>query len=65
MTTDEMKTWIDKATYQELLSKWRFALPGSLWFQGELGEYYKKRMAEVRAAIGNSEHVRVSKAIGW
>jgi len=65
MTTEEMKAWIDNASYEELLSKWRFESVESPWFQGKLGDYYKARMAEKRKEVGNAEHVRASKAIGW
>jgi len=65
MTAIEMKNWIDKASYQELLSKWRFEPIGSLFFQGEVGDYYAKTMAEKRSEVGNDEHVRASKNIGW
>ena len=64
MTAEEMKRWIDTATYEELLSKWRFAVAGDPFFQGEIGAYYAKVMAERRAADPD-EHVRASKAIGW
>ena len=60
-----MRAWIDQASYVDLLRKWRFAPVGSPFFQGELGRYYAERMAEKRAAAGDAEHVRASKAIGW
>ncbi len=62
MISQEMKTWIDKADYQSLLEKWRFAPAGSPWFQGEIGQYYSKIMAEKRTQC---DHVSASKAIGW
>ena len=65
MTTDEMKKWIDTASYQELLSRWRFAPVGSPWFSGEIGDYYTKAMKERREKEGNDVHVAASKAIGW
>ena len=58
------KQWIDNASYEELLRKWRFAPVGDPWFQGELGEYYAKVLAAKRDA-DQGEHVRASKAIGW
>jgi len=61
----EMKAWIDKASYEQLLSRWRFAPVGSPFFTGEVGEYYTKKMAEKRSEVGDSEHVRTSKSIGW
>jgi len=65
MTIKKMKQWIDSASYEELLRKWRFEPPGSPWFQGEIGDYYSKHMATKRDEIGNGEHVRASKSIGW
>jgi len=66
MALDEgMKGWIDNADYESLLSKWRSAPAGSPWFQGELGDYYSMVMAEKREQVGNAEHVRASKSIGW
>jgi len=65
MTIEEMKKWIDEATYESLLRKWRFAKSGDPWFQGAIGEYYRDRMFKLREEIGNAEHVATSKAIGW
>lgn len=62
---ESMKNWIDNADYESLLSKWRNAPFGSPFFQGEIGKYYSKVMAEKRSQVGNSEHVRASKNIGW
>jgi len=61
---EDMKKWIDNASYESLLSKWRNAPIGSPWFQGEVGQYYAKVMAEKRSQVGNAEHVRASKSIG-
>jgi len=76
MTTEqEMKAWIDQASYEDLLRKWRFAEVGSPWFAGEVGEYYKEMMGKRRQAEMVAEtlmtgdvpdvHVRASKRIGW
>jgi len=65
VTPKEMMKWIDNATYEQLLSKWRFAEIGSLWFQGEVGNHYQKVMAKKRKEVGQAEHVRASKSIGW
>ena len=65
MTNEEMKRWIDNATYKQLLFKWRFAPIGSLWFQGDIGKYYDKAMSKQRNTISNEEHVSTSKEIGW
>ena len=64
MTDDEMKQWIDNASYEALLGKWRLAT-GSLFFQGEIGDYYIEAMRRKRVEVGDTEHTRASKAIGW
>ena len=63
--TDELKRWIDGASYEELLSRWRFAPVGSPLFAGDTGDYYSEVMAAKRKEVGNDEHVRASKSIGW
>lgn len=64
--TEENKAIIDEKSYIDLLSHWRFAPVGDPWFQGETGEYWKKRMKELRSQPGGQEiHVKASKALGW
>ena len=64
--TPKNKMYIDSLSYEELLRQWRFAPVGNLWFQGETGEYWSKRMGDLRGeAGGNDRHVKASKAIGW
>ena len=65
LISKNMKDWIDNASYEELLSKWRFAPVGDPFFQGEIGNYYSKKMAEKRKKIDINEHVKISKSIGW
>jgi len=65
MTDLEMMDWIDKASYQELLEKWRHCEAGSPWFQGEVGFRFRDRMIVVRATLPFAERVRISKAAGW
>ena len=64
MISKDMKDWIDNASYEDLLQRWRFAPVGSPWFQGETGQYYAKVMKEKRSADPD-EAVRASKHIGW
>jgi hypothetical protein len=59
------KQWIDNASYEELLQKWRFAECGDPLFYGEVGEYYQKVMFEKRDKISNEERVAASKSVGW
>ena len=61
----EMKRWIDTASYQQLLSRWRFAPVGSPWFRGAVGEYYSEIMAKRKAELEPGEHAATSKRIGW
>ena len=63
--TPGQKQWIDSASYESLLSKWRFASVGDPMFQGDTGTYYAEVMARKREEVGNAEHVRASKSIGW
>lgn len=63
--TDENKKHIDGLSYQALLSRLRFAPAGDPWFQGETGNYWMRRMREMRSAPGgDDEHVRASKSLG-
>lgn len=64
--TDKNKEYIDSLTYEQLLCRWRHATIGDLWFQGGTGEYWGKRMSELRSKPGGQEeHVAASKRIGW
>lgn len=62
--TDEVKRQIDCLDYVGLLSRWRFAPAGDAIFQGESGEYFSKRMAELRSKDPEGA-VAASKMIGW
>jgi len=61
--TPDRKAKIDSMEYRYLLYRWRFAPVGDPWFQGETGEYWGKRMKELREQGEN--HVQSSKKIGW
>lgn len=61
--TEKNKAHIDAMSYESLLSQWRHAPVGNAWFQGETGDYWGKRMAELRSA--GADHVGASKSIGW
>ena len=62
MLNENVKQWIDNATYEELLHLWRFAPIGDPLFRGETGDYYSNVMAEKRKT---ADHVNASKKIGW
>lgn len=61
--TPENKKIIDSKSYEQLLGSWRFAPLGDPWFQDETGEYWGKRMAELREK--GADHVGASKRLGW
>jgi len=65
MNPEDMKAWINSASYEELLRKWRNEPAGSLWFQGEMGLYYQEVMIRKREALADGEHSQASKRIGW
>ena len=62
--TPEQKKWIDEATYEDLLLKWRHAPIGDPMFQGQTSKYFSKVIKEKRLADPDA-HVRASKSIGW
>lgn len=55
MMTDKQKQWIDRASYQEMLSLWRHAPIGEPMFQDETGAYFSLVMRRKRKAIGAHE----------
>ena len=61
--TSVSKRFIDNLSYEELLDHWRNAPLGDPWFQGETGEYWRKRMEKMRE--DGVDHVAISKKIGW
>ena len=63
--TDKVKAYIDSLSYFGLLGKWRFTPAGDPMFQGESGQYFAKRLSEMREKVGDDEHVATSKALGW
>ena len=65
MTSEQMKDWIDNASYKELLRKWRFASTGDPFFMGGMGDYYSRKLDILRNLVGDEEHTKMSKDIGW
>ena len=63
--TKENKKYIDNLSYEQLLSHWRFAPSGDLWFQGETGDYWGSTMNMKKEEIGIDKAVHISKDIGW
>ena len=62
--TPEVKAEIDAMPLVAMLRRWRFSLAGDPMFQGEVGAYFSKVMAEKRNA-DNDEWVAASKSVGW
>ena len=56
------KIWIDKASYEELLFRRRFASLGDPMFLLETGDYYLKVMKEKAETV---DHAQASKNVGW
>lgn len=65
MIEKSQKEWIDNASYEDLLRRWRFAPDGDPMFQGDTGDYYTIIMAKKRIEIGDAGHTQASKNIGW
>jgi hypothetical protein len=63
--TETQKKWIDEASYEAMLCRWRFSPSGDRMFQGETGDYFIKVMREKKKKIGDDGHVAVSKRLGW
>jgi hypothetical protein len=62
--TKKEKKWIDDATYEQLLSRWRNAPIGASIFSGQSGMYYSRTMDQKKIAVGHDEAVATSKRIG-
>jgi hypothetical protein len=60
--TDERKKHIDSLSYEQLLTRWRFAPAGDPWFSGETGSYWSMRMKELALTV---DDVAISKKVGW
>ena len=58
--TEENKAIIDGKSYRDLLAGWRYGKAGDPWFQGETGDYWGKRMKELRSTV---DHVAISKEV--
>jgi len=62
--TAENKAHVDSMTYAQLLQKWHFSPAGNEWFQGQTGEYWGRRMSELKNADPGGA-VAASKWVGW
>jgi len=59
-----MRKWIDSASYEQLLRRWRSAPAGDPFFRNPLGDYYYEVMDRKKAEVGHSGAVATSKRIG-
>ena len=57
--------WAEKATYEEMLRRWRFSSVGDQAFQGETGKLFSKLLFEKKAKLSHDEQVQASKNVGW
>ena len=57
-----MKKIIDRMSYDEMLTKYRFAKSGDSCLQGEVGDYFIQIMSEKKAKV---DDVAISKKVGW
>jgi len=66
MMTDD-KREIDSMSYEDMLRRHRTAPSGHRFFVSntEVADYFSNRMSLLRSEIGEIEHVRISKKIGW
>lgn len=63
--TPEQKEWIDNASYEELLRKWRYSTFSDPLFHSETGTYFSEALAEYRKTMTTQEKVAISKRIGF
>ena len=59
-----MLKWIDNATLEQLLAKWRFAPSGDPMFVGDIGKHFEDVMNRKRKEEPG-RWISASKNIGW
>ena len=62
---EQMRAWVDEASYEELLMRWRFAPSTDTIFHGDLGRHFVQTMASKKNALAISDQVTISKRVGW
>lgn len=66
MTTSYDKfAWIENASYEELLRRFRYTKDNSKWFKGILGRYYRKQMYYKAACLPKAQQSAISEKVGW
>ena len=61
---EKLKQWIDNASPEQLLRRWRFGASTDPITQGEVGEYFSKAFAKMQRELG-SKFPALSKKVGW
>jgi len=61
----ELQLWIDNASYEDLLRKWRFAPAGDPLFQLLTGKYYWLVMEQRKQELPPGQAAAISKKLGW
>jgi len=66
MTKSE-KERIDKMSYIEMLTLWRFSPIGEdgSYFADEQGQYFQKVMAAKKSILSHYDQINASKLVGW
>ncbi len=65
-TVKEMADWIDSASYEELLKKWRFSEIGDPYFTNtDVGKYFEYVMFDKKSSLSQDEQSSISKRVGW
>jgi len=59
--------WLENASYEEPLRRWRFAPVGDPAFahNGGTGKLFSEALARKKAELSNDEQVQASKNVGW
>lgn len=63
--SDELLDWIDQASYEDLLRKWRFAPVADLLFVGAVGVHFVKVFEGKKKSLPSNVQVAISKKVGW
>jgi hypothetical protein len=57
---ERLRAMIDAMTREEMCRKWRFAPPGDVMFEGQLGAYFQRRLKKLGGFTPE-----ISKKIGY
>lgn len=60
-----MRLWIQTASYEELLYRVRHCPSGSVWFQGEMGDFFFEVLEAKKTLLSDEDVVAANLAIGW